>query len=143
MVETAFDKALENVKNKKVLGKEVEEFILHMDWADGFGGYLLEAQRKNKQLDLVDLGSKVVKGSSSSYLGELEALKWGLESTKGMRGDWQTTVHYDNKGLVDAWKTPLFHFNDIRIAHWWGWILENEPKLKIEFIPGEKNTVAD
>ena len=87
MVEPAFNKALKNVKNKKVLGKEVEEFILHMDWADGFGGYPLEARRVNKQLDLVDLGSKVVKGSSSSYLGELEALKWGLESTKGMRGD--------------------------------------------------------
>ena len=75
-----------------MLGKEIIEFILHTDWANGFGGYLLEAKRSNNQLDLVDLGSKVVKGSSSSYLGELEALKWGLESTKGMRGDWQTIV---------------------------------------------------
>ena len=48
LVEIAFDKALKNVKNKKVLGKEVKEFILHTDWADGFGGYLLEACRINK-----------------------------------------------------------------------------------------------
>ena len=37
----------------------------------------------------------------------------------------------------------MFHFDDIRIARRWGWILENEPKLKIEFIPREKNTATD
>ena len=44
MVKKAFGLALENVKDKKVLGREIKHFILYTDWADGFGGYMLEAE---------------------------------------------------------------------------------------------------
>ena len=130
-VEKAFALALDNVKDKKVLGKQIKQFILHSDWADGFGGYMLEAERHTGEVDLVDLGSKSIQGSSSSYLGELEALKWSLSSTKGMRGDRLTIVRCDNRGLVDAWRNPLLTFDDIRVAQRWGWIMGNEPHLEI------------
>ena len=91
-MKNAFGLALENVKDKKVLGREIKNFILYTDWADGFGGYMLEAEQQNGGKDLVDLGSKAIKGSSSSYLGELEVLKWSLSATRGMRGDRLTIV---------------------------------------------------
>ena len=116
MVKSAFELALENVKDKKVLGREITNFILYTNWADGFGGYMSEAERQNGQKDLVDLGSKAIKGSSSSYLGELEVLKWSLSMTHGMRGDRKTIVRCDNKGVVDAWRSPLLVFDDVRIA---------------------------
>ena len=115
-MEKAFALALDNVKDKKVLGKQIKQFILHSNWADGFGGYMLEAERHTGEVDLVDLGSKSIQGSSSSYLGELEALKWSLSSTKGMRGDQLTIIRCDNRGLVDAWRNPLLTFDDIRVA---------------------------
>ena len=64
----------------------------------------------------MDLGSKAIKGSPSSYLGELEVLRWSLSSTHGMRGDRRTIVRCDNKGVVDAWRSPLLIFDDVRIA---------------------------
>ena len=91
----------------------------------------------------MDLGSKAIKGSSSSYLGELEVLKWSLSTTHGMRGDMRTIVRCDNKGVVDAWRSPLLVFNDVRIARRWGWIIANEPYIEIIYIPGEDNIVAD
>ena len=64
----------------------------------------------------MDLGSKAIKGSSSSYLGELEVLKWSLSTTHGMRGNRKTIIRCDNKGVVDAWRSPLLVFDDVRIA---------------------------
>ena len=44
---------------------------------------------------------------------------------------------------MDAWRSPLLSFDDIRVAWWWGWIMVNEPYLEVQFILGKKNVTAD
>ena len=34
-------------------------------------------------------------------------------------------------------------FEDIRVARRWAWVMENEPQIRIEFIPREFNKAAD
>ena len=102
LVEEAFRQAMDRVTDRYLLGKDIVEFILSTDWAQGYGGYTLEVQRSSGELQLVDLGSKRIPSPLSSYLGELEALKWALKATSNIRGDRSTLVRSDNKGVVQS-----------------------------------------
>ena len=77
-MEEAFRHALEKVHDRHLLGKDIERFVLSTDWAQGYGGCVLEVERTSGELQLVDLGSKKIPSPLSSYLGDLEALKWAL-----------------------------------------------------------------
>ena len=105
LVEKAMKEALEAMLDRGVLGSDCSSFILHTDWAQGFGGYTLEVVRRIGRRALVDVGSKSLPHPTSSYLGELDALKWSLVSTREIRGDRPITLWCDNKGLVQVWET--------------------------------------
>ena len=75
--------------------------------------------RGSGELQLVNLGSKKIPSPLSSYLGELEALKWALQASKGIRGDRLPVVKSDNKGVVQSWGTHPLKFDDIRVARHW------------------------
>lgn len=92
---------------------------------------------------MLDLGSKVQNFASSSYLGELDALIWACKCTKAFRGMIPTVVCTDNHALVEKWRSGTFYDLDIRIFRRWVWLLANEPKLRLEYVPRTENVGAD
>ena len=143
-VVAAFGQALCNVRWLTLPGIEAEEFIfiLESDWSGSHCGYLLFA-RKGKEVRLVDIGSRVVSHKMSSYLGELDAIKWACSRTKAYRGGVPLVIKTDNHGLVTRAQTGTVYDEDIRAYSRWAWIIANEPGFKLEFVPGLINQGAD
>ena len=142
-VKNAFAGALENIQFLAVPGVEATRFILETDWSSDYSGYLLFAEDKQRELHLVDIGSKVGIKAASSYLGELDTVVWACKRTKAYRGAIPLLIRTDNHGILDKSRSTEFYDGDIRSFRRWSWLIANEPGFKIEFFPGSENCGAD
>lgn len=92
---------------------------------------------------LIDMGCRLQKLVCSSYLGKLDALVWACERTKGLRGTIPEVVRTDNQAPVDKWRSRSVYDSEIRVFRRWVWLVENEPEIRFEFVPGSESTGAD
>ena len=140
----AFKQALDNVHWLTLPGVEADHFVftLETDWANGVSGYMLFAVRGQDE-KLVDLGSRVQPKGDSSYLGELDAMKWACQRTKAYRGSLPLIIRTDSHSLYDKYKSGRVYDSDVRVYRRWSWLIANEPGFQIQFIPGAENRGAD
>ena len=113
----------------------IDHFVMDTDWSGIFSAYLLFAFSQG-QGRLVDMGSHVHNQPTSSHLGELGAIVWACKATKPYRGELPMTIRTDHQTLAERWTTQEIISDDVRIFRRWGWLLANEPNLKMEFLPG-------
>lgn len=126
----------------------IKQFRLEVDWSgqegqSGHAGYVLFGIDNTNHQHLLDMGSGVMKGVSSSYLGELRSLKWACEKTRMMRGDVITSLCTDNLAVCQKLSHEDLTSTDKRVVRLWGWLLANESSLVTSFVPGEDNVAAD
>ena len=143
-VREAFRNALDNLHWLVLPGVEAEDFVfeLETDWATGHSGYMLFARRGGEER-LVDIGSKKHGQVTSSYLGELDAIKWACEKTKAFRGSAQLLIRTDSQSVCSKAKDGTFYDSDLRAYKRWAWLAANEPGFRLQFTPGSENTGAD
>ena len=116
-------------------------FNIKTDWANGVSGYMLfVVQRQDGKL--VDRGSRVQPKGDSSYLGELDAMKWACQRTKAYRGSLPLIIRADSHSLYDKYKSGRVYDSNIRVYHRWSWFIAIEPGFHIQFIPGAENRGA-
>ncbi len=143
-VKKAFEGCLLNVQWLILPGCEADEYVfeLETDWSSGHSGYMLFAKKGDEER-LIDLGSQAHGSATSSYLGELDTIQWACKRTKALRGDVPLVVRTDNHGVFNKFRSGCLGDADIRAFRRWGWLIENEPGLRIEFLPGKDNQGAD
>lgn len=84
----------------------------------------------------------------SSYLGELQIVVWALKDVKGrVRGN-KICLHTDSNSVFHRLtRTPRKEISDnIRVMRMLSWLWDNfliPSLLRMEFIPGDLNTIAD
>ena len=116
-------------------------YVLETDWSGEHAGYLLWARGRGRE-HLVDLGSKAVPETTSSFLGELKAIVWACQATKPLRGDFPLLIRTDNQAVAEQLSTSTPSLKDKRVLRLLGWLLGNENFI-VEFIPGAENQGAD
>ena len=143
-VADAFGKALDNVRWLVLPGAKADRYVftLESDWSSGFVGYMLFVEKDGEE-KLVDIGSKAVKKATSSYLGELGAIVWACKRTKAFRGSVPLLIRTDSHAVYDKFRAGYLHDDDVRAFRKWGWLVANEPGLKLEFLAGSENKGAD
>ena len=142
-IQKAFQHAFENMEDLVLPGCEPASFELETDWSGHFAGYMLFANMHDGRKALVDLGSKSNAQTTSSYLGELDAIVWACKKTKAYRGDLPLTIRTDSHGVMDKSRAGVLVDNDVRSFRRWAWIIANEPGFTLEFSPGVDNCGAD
>ena len=75
-VAKVFEEAFNRLRELTVPGVSAESYILETDWSEGHAGFMLFACLTGGRKALVDLSSKVNASTTSSYLGELDAIVW-------------------------------------------------------------------
>jgi len=119
-------------------------FLLFTDWTDFHVGYMLFGVAADSGAKkLLDIGSHVMKETTSSFLGELSGIVTALKKTKRLRGHVQTTVYSDNSGVVDKLKKGVAISDDVRVSRRLEYIFHNEENAQFRFLPGTENTGAD
>ena len=99
-------------------------FIIETDWSKGHNGYMLYA-RKGNEIRLVDIGSRVVRHHMSSYLGELDAMKWACSRTKAFRGSVPLRIKTNNQGLITRAQSGSIYDLHVRAYSNWARLLGN------------------
>ena len=122
-------------------GLQTTQYILETDWSGEHAGYLLWAKGSHHE-HLVDLGSKSVPETTSSFLGELKAIVWACQTTKPLRGDLPLLIRTDNQAVAEQLATTTPSLKDKRVMRLLGWLLGNE-NFTVEFVPGAENRGAD
>ena len=122
-------------------GLRTQKYVLETDWSGEHAGYLLWAKGPERE-HLVDLGSKSVPETTSSFLGELKAIVWACQTTKPLRGDFPLHIRTDNQAVAEQLRTNTPSLKDKRVMRLLGWLLGNEDYL-VEFVPGAENQGAD
>lgn len=122
-------------------GVKTNKYVLETDWSGEHAGYMLFAATDNG-LELVDLGSCKLYDSTSSFLGELKAVKWACVATKAFRGSTPLLIRTDNQSVAEGLQNHGCCFADKRALRIVGWIVGNED-FTVEFLPGVLNMGAD
>lgn len=145
------DRLLAGRLNLLLPGGNPIQFTLETDWSGEYAAYILFADveedsggvQVKKTRRLVDMGSRVVNNCTSSFLGELKAVKWACSSTRHYRGDVPTVLHVDNEAVVHALGHRPWVDSDIRVMRVLAWLGDNEPGILPRYLPGSKNVGAD
>lgn len=142
---TAFKQALHSNLSLSLPTKEISRHELETDWSQGCSGYLLFEVTSTGDRRLIDLGSCVLSGSLSSFLGEFTTVGWACRRTKQIRGDKPLKIYTDNMKIQEEASKGFIDNHDKRVMRIWGWILGNEMAGGIEFVykPGSENVGAD
>lgn len=87
-VKEVLERAIANVHWLVLPGIKSDSFafIVESDWSSRHSGCMIFTS-KNEKERLIDMGSKMQKFASSSYLGEFNALVWACKRTKASGGD--------------------------------------------------------
>ena len=143
-VREAFRQALDNLHWLVLPGTDAEDFVfeLETDWSTGHSGYMLFARKGNEER-LVDIGSMKHSKTTSSYLGELDAIRWACERTKAYRGSLPLLIRTDSQSVCAKANSGQLYDSDIRAHRRWAWLAANEPDFRISFLPGAENKGAD
>ena len=121
------------------------QFHLYTDWSTVSCAYALFFQDEGGLLQLTDLHSVKMPDLTkmSSFLGEITAIKFGLESSRHLLANFPMTVHTDNKALAEKLGRFEDNFMDIRITRIICWIQSNFPQVQFRFVPSHQNQLAD
>ena len=143
-VKNAFREALDNLHWLVLPGAETDDFVfeLETDWSTGHSGYMLFARRDGEER-LIDIGSKKHGKVTSSYLGELDAIKWACSKTKAFRGSLPLLIRTDSQSVCSKAQSGSLYDSDVRAYRRWAWLAANEPGYKLQFVPGSENKGAD
>lgn len=76
-VEEASKSLHSNISELSILGLHSMEFVLQMDWSEGYVGYMLFTIFSNGQKCPVDIGNKTNE-YGSAHLGELKGIILGM-----------------------------------------------------------------
>ena len=143
-VRTAYEQSLNLQVPLTLFNECFSQFSLYTDWTDYHLGYMLFGKETHSSCErLLDVGSKMLAMTTSSYLGELKGVEYALRQTKAIRGFVSTTLYSDNRAAVDKLRSGEFSDCDIRVRRVWEYLAHNESSTKYEFLPSSENGGAD
>ena len=123
---------------------ENARFDLYTDWSTEALGYVLFVDGEGGRR-IADINSTKTtdQASVSSFLGELRGIVWGLKKTRHIVWTSPIKICCDNQGTVSRLKRGEIMGDDVRCSRLMGWIRENVPQARFEYVPGAINRVAD
>ena len=144
LTEEAWEEVLGACVSVQMAIPEGAQFELYTDWSTEAMGYVLFA-RGEAGRQIVDINSALTanQAATSSFLGELRGIAWGLKKTRHIVWTSPIKICCDNQGTVSRLQKGEIMGDDLRCSRLMSWILENFPQAVFEYIPGAINQVAD